>query len=420
MKITGDAGMKININFKINLIKKTLNNRIFYFLAGLGNNILIKGYMKETVDYLLKETRAAYLQEKPVVWCSTFIPPEIIYACGGVPFMPEVAAGFSSTLGLADRIISTAEGEWMSPDLCSIHRCGTGLMRSELLPEPDYVVAASHLCDGAKKYLQYIAGICNVPYYLLETPYSRENADWLADQIRDLVLILNDGEPDFTETFTYSNRAHRYHQEINELRKYRPAVFSGERALNLVPMEFMSFGSRGGKEFYKRLLEEIKGRIRENKAVVDKEKFRLLWLHLKPYYPQNIFSELASRGAVIAFEEYSQLYWELLDSKAPYYSLALKMIDHFGWGRLDEQIARLKKIVSDYDIDGVVAFSHRGCRQSSGRMDMIRLRFKREGIPFLNIDGDLVDARDYREGQLLTRLQAFIELLEFQRGDLGC
>jgi benzoyl-CoA reductase/2-hydroxyglutaryl-CoA dehydratase subunit BcrC/BadD/HgdB len=34
------------------------------------------------------------------------------------------------------------------------------------------------------------------------------------------------------------------------------------------------------------------------------------------------------------------------------------------------------------------------------------------GIPFLEIDGDLVDPRNYAEGQIRTRVEGFMEVME--------
>lgn len=399
------------MNWKLKLIKESLNSRFAYTCAKTGVNVMSKGFMKEALLYFLSETRAAYMGDRPVYWCSTFVPPELIYALGGVPFMPEIAAGFSAKLGFADQIIAKGEGDWLNSDLCSIHRCGLGLTLEELMPEPDYIIAASHLCDGAKKYLQEISILYDCPFYLLETPYDDENAEYLAGVIKRMVEDINNGSVDFKSSFAFSNKAHEYYQQINQIRKITPALISGERIMNMIPLNFMSFGSRGGVKFYSELLTELKNRKDKNYSIVENEKYRLLWLHLKTYYNQHIFSILRNKNAVIAFEEYSQLYWQPLDYKKPYLSLALKMINHFGWGTLSDQFKRIYKIIDEYNIDGVLGFSHWGCRQSSGRMDMFKNNFQKNNIPFLNIDGDLIDSRNYHEGQMRTRLQAFIELL---------
>ncbi|MFW5986542.1 MAG: 2-hydroxyacyl-CoA dehydratase subunit D [Halanaerobiales bacterium] len=406
------------MSVKKKLIRYVINSGFAYRLARMFTSWKTEDFMKEAILYNLRQTEQAFIDDRPTIWCSTFVPSELVYALGGVPFMPEVAAGFSARVDMAGEAINLAEADWLNNDLCSIHRCGTGLMKQGFLPEPDYVIASCHLCDGAKRYLQHISYEYDVPFYFLPTPYYREEAPWLAERIKEIARKIKGRDPDFTSAFAKSNQAYKYHKQVNELRKKDPVTLAGEHSMNLVPLEFMSFGSQGGVKFYRNLLETLEKRLQDNEPVLEGQKHRLLWLHLKPYYSQRMFSTLREKGAVVAFEEYSQLYWDPLDPSQPYLSLARKMIGHFGWGLLAEQGRTIEKMVAEYNIDGVIGFSHWGCRQSNGRMDKIKMHLKKKGIPFLNIDGDLVDATNYQEGQLLTRLEAFIELIDMQKGSL--
>jgi len=43
---------------------------------------------------------------------------------------------------------------------------------------------------------------------------------------------------------------------------------------------------------------------------------------------------------------------------------------------------------------------------------MIRDTVAGYGIPFLELDGDCVDPRNYSEGQYRTRIEAFFEIME--------
>ncbi len=397
-------------------IKKALNIGLSYEIAKIIAHWKAEGFMKEAFLFNIEETKKAYNNNKPTVWCSTFVPSELIYSIGGVPFMPEVAAGFVSKIGMAAETLHKAESDWFNNDLCSIHRCGTGLMLEGYMPEPDYIIASSHLCDGAKRYLQHISQEYEVPFYLLETSYYNNEIKYLIKQIKELIDDIGI-TPNFEKVFKRSNKAYNYHKKVNELRKKDPVVFSGERALNLVTMEFMSFGSKKGIKFYKKLANTLEKRIRNNEGIIDQQRYRLLWLHLKPYYSQEIFTTLREKKAVIAFEEYYQLYWEKLNIDKPYYSLAKKMINHFGWGELKEQKNDILELINNYNIDGVIGFSQWGCRQNNGRMGMLKKELKDENnIPFLNIHGDLVDSRNYQEGQLRTRLQAFVELIDMKKG----
>jgi hypothetical protein len=47
--------------------------------------------------------------------------------------------------------------------------------------------------------------------------------------------------------------------------------------------------------------------------------------------------------------------------------------------------------------------------------ELVEAGLKRAGVPVLNLEVDCVDPRNFSEGQLRTRLQAFMELLQDRR-----
>ena len=62
--------------------------------------------------------------------------------------------------------------------------------------------------------------------------------------------------------------------------------------------------------------------------------------------------------------------------------------------------------------DAVIHFCHWGCKQASGGSLILKDRMKEKGIPMLILDGDGIDKRNSHDGQIKTRLEAFLELLE--------
>ena len=78
---------------------------------------------------------------------------------------------------------------------------------------------------------------------------------------------------------------------------------------------------------------------------------------------------------------------------------------------LAKQLARYDVDVPMVRVDGVIHFSHWGCRQSNGGVRLIKDTVMEYGIPFLNLDGDCIDERNYSKGQYLTRLEGFMEII---------
>ena len=72
----------------------------------------------------------------------------------------------------------------------------------------------------------------------------------------------------------------------------------------------------------------------------------------------------------------------------------------------------LIQLAKDYKIDGAINPCHWGCRQGTGARGLISEGLKAVGVPVLNLETDCVDSRNFSEGQLRTRLEAFVEMLE--------
>jgi benzoyl-CoA reductase/2-hydroxyglutaryl-CoA dehydratase subunit BcrC/BadD/HgdB len=83
-----------------------------------------------------------------------------------------------------------------------------------------------------------------------------------------------------------------------------------------------------------------------------------------------------------------------------------------GWGPIERRLEVVNRIIREFSIDGVVQFAQWGCRQYNGATSVLSDYLRKKGIPFLNLDGDGVDARNSGEAQSLTRLGAFLELME--------
>lgn len=62
--------------------------------------------------------------------------------------------------------------------------------------------------------------------------------------------------------------------------------------------------------------------------------------------------------------------------------------------------------------DGVILFCHWGCKQTMGMAMLARQMLSDAGLPTLVLDGDGCDSRNVADGQMVTRVGAFLEQLE--------
>jgi benzoyl-CoA reductase/2-hydroxyglutaryl-CoA dehydratase subunit BcrC/BadD/HgdB len=68
-------------------------------------------------------------------------------------------------------------------------------------------------------------------------------------------------------------------------------------------------------------------------------------------------------------------------------------------------------MVKELSPDAVINFCHWGCKQASGGNMLLKDSKNKLNIPMLTLDGDAVDRRNSHDGQIKTRLEAFLELI---------
>ena len=376
-------------------------------------------------DFTAKKLKAAFQRESLVVWGNAFAPFEMLYGLDLIPCHPETLAALAAKLGFSKRAVTCAEAGCYSPDTCSFYRCAMGLTIEGLLPRPDIIISTSYLCDGSVKFFHNISKFYGCEYYLLDVPYhNTENArKYLASQLEELASVIVKKQKKsldldkLVNALRLSNEAREYMLKINGLRRAVPCPLSGSNALGYVlDMQFFGFGSEAGVRFFKTLYEELRAMVESGQGAVDEEKYRLLWLHhIRPYYPNKIISHLEEMGASVCFGESNHVYWEPLDEANPFESLATKMLSNPSGGALERRSDLTLELVDRYKIDGVIHFSHWGCRQSCGGEYVIRDLMRKKGIPTLILNGDGADSRNYSEEQTKIRLDAFLEMLEAKR-----
>lgn len=374
--------------------------------------------------FALAQTKKAYTGEAPVVWTSAFFPVEIVWGLGLCPFSPEVAAAFITSLGFADQALSQADQKGYSRDLCSFHRCIAGAAADGYLPPPAALVASTHLCDGAPLLFQNLAEHYKVPYLVLDVPYEStpEAEKYVAHQLAQIwntLAEITDRRPDIgslARAVDYSNQFRNHLEAVNTLRCRIPAPIQGSEMLNYLYLFFAGQGHKEAAAVFACLERELESAVDSE----NRERFRLLWLHLKPYHKGELMHFLEKEaGCSIAFEEMSHVYWPPLDPVDPFPSLARKVLSHFAYKPLEWRIAVVDALARKYQVDGIVHFSHWGCRQSCGGSLILRDALQEKGWPVLLLDGDCLDQRNEAPGAVLTRAQAFLEVLEGRKEGSG-
>jgi len=374
--------------------------------------------------FSIRSIRDTYNGEKPVGFGSLFLPFELFHATGISPFLPEVMGGFTAGLGIADQTLKKASSNWYSQDLCTFHRSASGAVEMDLFPKPSFIICTNLACDAAQKSFYHYALTYGIEksYFLLDAPYKNDSRSlqYLAGQIKRLAESIADAAgkkidmDSFARVIKFSNEFREWALKINNIRKKLldyPPDFNG---LSFILPFHGLIGTQEAIELYKNVYQELSGLLNRQEEDPDINKNspkKILWMHLKPYYKNEIFEIIDSGNCKVVFEEINNVYWPRLDPEKPFESLALKMLSHPLTGKASDRIAALGRMADDYNIDGAILFTHWGCRQSNGSTRIIKDYFKERGIPVLVLDGDCVDKSNSAAGQIKTRLQGYMEIL---------
>lgn len=404
-------------NISIERIRKLLKLPLIY---PIGRIFIKLKYRRDKItcvsyEYALDLVKHNYMGKNKVVITNILMPSELFFALNLFPLLPEVASAFISSLGFADKTLFDSEEIIYSKDLCSVHRNVIGLTRDRILPKPDFIISTSHPCHSALHSFFLISHFFGGEYFPIDVPLKNDNStNYTAKKFENLFfsiakkLRIKNPISGLERAIKYSNIAREYLLEINELRKDY-LVIDGKNFLDYAGMIFSTFGSSWGVKFFKALRDEIKERIKKKKFLPYKK--RVYWLHLGPYFKTDFFDWLRSKNCAIVFEESSKVYWDELDYKDPFKSLAKKVINAKIFSDVEDRFKLAIEGVKEYKAQGVIIFNQWGCRQGAGNSYILRRKLMERGIPAIVIDGDLIDKGNFPLEQIKTRIEAFLEVL---------
>ena len=95
--------------------------------------------------------------------------------------------------------------------------------------------------------------------------------------------------------------------------------------------------------------------------------------------------------------------------------LRKKMVNCIYNGSVKQRIQRAQELASLTEADGGILFAHWGCKGTIGASSLIKNSLENAGLPTMVLDGDGCNPANSSDGQVSTRLQAYLEMLEKSR-----
>lgn len=394
---------KILLGFQLNRLR----------MRFLPNHNIAKGYQK--LEKMMMEHLAGCLSHPDsYVWGNIFAPSEVIGSFGLNTLSIESLACYLTGYHLEDFFIDFSQSIGIAPTLCSYHKAFVGSVESGVVPPPSYAVTTSLSCDGNLNTFRFLQKKNDVPFTLLDIPYTDDDLsiDYLAGQLQEMV---RDMENHMGLKFDPDHLKHALHIE-NETRKElfrfyeltQKHYYPGE----LIDQMYLMMGTHllMGTQKFLDLIRFMNQDIQTYPQFTGK---RILWVHLLPFYQESL------KGYFNESEKYQIMatdiivdYMGTLDVNDPFRAIARKLVQNVFNGSYGHKAKILGDLVDKLSPDAVIHFCHWGCKQASGGSVLLKEEMNRRKVPMLILDGDGIDKRNSHDGQIKTRLEAFLEMIE--------
>jgi benzoyl-CoA reductase/2-hydroxyglutaryl-CoA dehydratase subunit BcrC/BadD/HgdB len=362
-----------------------------------------------------------YSGNNTVAWCGLAVPFDLLNVMGITSCFVEFVGAVLAATGTADPFLEEAEQAGFVGDTCGYHRTVIGAARKNIMPQPDFLIATTCPCSGGIAIMENLAALFNKDLFVLNVPQedSEQNVAYLADQIRDMVEFVtrHTGEPldegKLRQAVENTNRARNIMEDVYQLAQNVPSPTDGRLLTNFALVMPLFCGTEAAVEIAQAYKDEFTARVDNGISGVPDEKLRLLWIQNRIQF-NNPLVELLEKEyrANIVSDELNDIFWDPIDPQDPYPGMARRAIAIPLNGSIQRRIGHLQKLARTYSLDGAINPCNWGCRQGTGARGLISDGLKEIGVPVLNLEVDCVDKRNFAEGQLRTRVEAFIEMLE--------
>ena len=346
-----------------------------------------------------------------------FFPCELLHAAGIRPEFVEGFAGYLNGACCERYFIDYIENVGMPKTLCSYHKALLGAAFSNVLPKQKFITFTTMICDANIITFRALADFWKIPLFAVDIPSNSNNdseaINYVEEQLKQAVEFI---EENTNKKFDYEKLKEVIRRENRSMMLYKEYLkeLSAKDIPNDVTSEMYKLffthilnGTEEAEKYFEMLLDDAK-KVEEANG-----RIRILWCHTLPYW-QKSMKEIFNNS-----EKYQLLCSDMnfdaimeLDEDKPLRSLAAKLLNNHGLGSAERRAGKLLHMAKYLNADGVIYFNHWGCKKTLGGSGITKKILEENGFPVLVLDGDGCDRENVNDGQMTTRLQAFLEILE--------
>ncbi|HEY95929.1 MAG TPA: 2-hydroxyacyl-CoA dehydratase [Dehalococcoidia bacterium] len=374
-------------------------------LQSLGKFIEINQTFPKTEEIINRKSQG----KKVFGWLCTYVPEEVLHAAG---ILPVRITGYAQETELDDG------SAYLYINNCSFSR---SCLQMGLRGEYDYLdgIVAGSTCDGARRLFDLWQHYLDVPFHMiLSVP--RKYTDRAHKLYYEQVLQLKENleqhldititDEALVESVSVYNKSRELLKQLYQLRVLDKPPITGAET-----MEVLNASQRMPKEQFNEYLQELLDELDEKEGTHD-TRSRLMVTGSVMNNPDFVRS-IEDLGGLVVTDELctSTRYWSdpvVLDDRSILDAISRRYLNNFPCARMvpsDERFNRILQLAKDYHVDGVISQIIRYCVPYAHDLPLLTDRLKEAGIPTLALD---VEYGTSGSGQISTRVQAFLEMLE--------
>ncbi|MBP2172452.1 double-cubane-cluster-containing anaerobic reductase [Methanococcus voltae] len=337
----------------------------------------------------------------------TFVPTELIHASGSVPV---------GLCGGKDSTIPSAE-EDLPRNLCPLIKSSYGFKKDKACPyfEAADIVVGETTCDGKKKMFEKMEEMARM--HVMHLPHFRDEASrklWVDEVIKFKELIEEFTGNEITdeklaEAIALENKERELFYKIYELRANDPTPISGKDALSFFQKSFL-LSIQDRIEILTELVAELEERVSKGEGYTGK---RILIAGCPMTAGNTKIVDLVEEvGGIVVGEETCtgtrkfENYVEgntIEDVANRYFKINCAVAY-----KNDKRIDRIKELVKEQKVDGVVYYTLQFCHDFNIEGVLVEDALKEAGIPIIRVETDYSESD---KEQIKTRLEAFVEMI---------
>ncbi|OGJ21232.1 hypothetical protein A3K73_02330 [Candidatus Pacearchaeota archaeon RBG_13_36_9] len=350
------------------------------------------------------------------------VPEELIYAAGCVPI--RMSCGFYDTIAPAEEILPK--------NICPLIKSSIGFNFLKVNPlfELCDIIIIPTSCDGKKKMAEILSNYQEV--WTLEMPNDRDNEvsrEFWVKQVRLLKERLENLTGSKIEKKVLKKYILKLHErtalvrELFDLRVGQKIVVDGRDVYFVLQTAFFDNPIRW-MEKVRLLINELKKNIQNNKVIVKESTPRIIMTGSPLIWPNmKLLHIIEESGAVVVADDscacgqyfYNPAELEEWSMKSMLEALSDKYLLPVVcpvFAHCDDRIDRLLELIEKYKADGVIYHILRLCQVFDFEYIKISKLFEKKSIPLIKIE---TEYSEEDAGQIKTRIEAFIEMLEARR-----